>query len=186
MYSPSLYITTCHATRERRCLRHSGAQQSHLPAEFLSNRRPRHRGMAASSPLHRDASASRPSQAPIVCTASLHACLHACRTPEDMFSGLGCAQRVCTFVSHRLSLPFASHHSILQLCCPIKYHFNTLYFLAGYSTFLILGNGYIVTPAPPGAVLRLRRAHKPITSVSIITYIFFLRKTESCHANGPE
>ena len=45
--------------RERRCLRHSGAQQSHLPAEFLSNRRHRHRGMAASSPLHRDASASR-------------------------------------------------------------------------------------------------------------------------------
>ena len=48
-----------HMPRERRCLRHSGAQQSHLPAEFLSNRRPRHRGMAASSPLHRDASASR-------------------------------------------------------------------------------------------------------------------------------
>ena len=48
-----------HMPRERRCLRHSGAQQSHLPAEFLSNRRHRHRGMAASSPLHRDASASR-------------------------------------------------------------------------------------------------------------------------------
>ena len=45
--------------RERRCLQHSGAQQSHLPAEFLSNRRPRRRGMAASSPLHRGASASR-------------------------------------------------------------------------------------------------------------------------------
>ena len=48
-----------HMPRERRCLRHSGAQQSHLPAEFLSNRRPRHRGMAASNTLHRDASASR-------------------------------------------------------------------------------------------------------------------------------
>ena len=48
-----------HMPRERRCLRHSGAQQSHLPAEFLSNRRPRHRGMAASNPLHRDASTSR-------------------------------------------------------------------------------------------------------------------------------
>ena len=48
-----------HMPRERRCLRHSGAQQSHLPAEFLSNRRHRHRGMAASNPLHRDASASR-------------------------------------------------------------------------------------------------------------------------------
>ena len=53
-------ITIYHHThRETRCLQHSGAQQSHLPAEFLSNRRPRHRGMAASSPLHRDASASR-------------------------------------------------------------------------------------------------------------------------------
>ena len=48
-----------HMPRERRCLRHSGAQQSHLPAEFLSNRRHRHRGMAASNPLHRNASASR-------------------------------------------------------------------------------------------------------------------------------
>ena len=48
-----------HMPRERRCLRHSGAQQSHLPAEFLSNRRHRHRGMAASNPLHRDASTSR-------------------------------------------------------------------------------------------------------------------------------
>ena len=48
-----------HMPRKRRCLRHSGAQQLHLPAEFLSNRRRRHRGMAASSPLHRDASASR-------------------------------------------------------------------------------------------------------------------------------
>ena len=45
--------------REKRCLRHSGAQQSHLPAEFLSNRQPRRRGMAASSPLHSDGSASR-------------------------------------------------------------------------------------------------------------------------------
>ena len=48
-----------HMPRERRCLRHPGAQQSHLPAEFLSNRRHRHRGMAASNPLHRDASTSR-------------------------------------------------------------------------------------------------------------------------------
>jgi len=56
VFSPTIYH---HMPRERRCLRHSGAQQSHLPAEFLSNRRPRHRGMAASSPLHRDASASR-------------------------------------------------------------------------------------------------------------------------------
>ena len=56
VFSPTIYH---HMPRERRCLRHSGAQQSHLPAEFLSNRRHRHRGMAASSPLHRDASASR-------------------------------------------------------------------------------------------------------------------------------
>ena len=56
VFSPTIYH---HMLRERRCLRHSGAQQSHLPAEFLSNRRPGHRGMAASSPLHRDASASR-------------------------------------------------------------------------------------------------------------------------------
>ena len=56
VFSPTIYH---HMPRERRCLRHSGAQQSHLPAEFLSNRRPRRRGMAASSPLHRDASASR-------------------------------------------------------------------------------------------------------------------------------
>ena len=56
VFSPTIYH---HMPRERRCLRHSGAQQSHLPAEFLSNRRPRHRGMAASSPLHSDGSASR-------------------------------------------------------------------------------------------------------------------------------
>ena len=56
VFSPTIYH---HMPRERRCLRHSGAQQSHLPAEFLSNRRHRHRGMAASNPLHRDASASR-------------------------------------------------------------------------------------------------------------------------------
>ena len=42
MYSLSLYIH--HMPRERRCLQHSGAHQSHLPAEFLSNRRPRRRG----------------------------------------------------------------------------------------------------------------------------------------------
>ena len=48
-----------HMPRKRRCLRHPGPQQSHLPAEFLSNRRHRHRGMTASNPLHRDASASR-------------------------------------------------------------------------------------------------------------------------------
>ena len=53
------YVIYHHMPHERRCLRHSGAQQSHLPAKFLSNRRPRRRGMAASSPLHRDASASR-------------------------------------------------------------------------------------------------------------------------------
>ena len=56
VFSPTIYH---HMPRERRCLQHSGAQQSHLPAEFLSNRRPRHRGMAASSPLHSDGSASR-------------------------------------------------------------------------------------------------------------------------------
>ena len=70
VFSPTIYH---HMPRERRCLRHSGAQQSHLPAEFLSNRRHRHRGMAASSPLHRDASASRqPSSHTVGCTASLH------------------------------------------------------------------------------------------------------------------
>ena len=56
VFSPTIYH---HIPRERRCLRHSGVQQSHLPAEFLSNRRHRHRGMAASSPLHSDGSASR-------------------------------------------------------------------------------------------------------------------------------
>ena len=56
VFSPTIYH---HMPRERRCLRHSGAQQSHLPAEFLSNRRPRHRGMAASNPLHSGGSASR-------------------------------------------------------------------------------------------------------------------------------
>ena len=60
MYSPFYYYNIYHHThRETRCLQHSGAQQSHLPAEFLSNRRHRHRGMAASNTLHRDASASR-------------------------------------------------------------------------------------------------------------------------------
>ena len=56
VFSPTIYH---HMPRERRCLRHSGAQQSHLPAEFLSNRRPRRRGMATSSPLHSAGSASR-------------------------------------------------------------------------------------------------------------------------------
>ena len=56
VFSPTIYH---HMPRERRCLRHSGAQQSHLPAEFLSNRQPRRRGVAASSPLHSDGSASR-------------------------------------------------------------------------------------------------------------------------------
>ena len=73
-----------HMPRERRCLRHSGAQQSHLPAEFLSNRRHRHRGMAASSPLHRDASASRQPS-----THSLH-CFTACNAalPSHKHEGL--------------------------------------------------------------------------------------------------
>ena len=73
-----------HMPRERRCLRHSGAQQSHLPAEFLSNRRHRHRGMAASNPLHRDASASRQPS-----THSLH-CFTACNAalPSHKIEGL--------------------------------------------------------------------------------------------------
>ena len=73
-----------HMPRERRCLRHSGPQQSHLPAEFLSNRRHRHRGMAASNPLHRDASASRQPS-----THSLH-CFTACNAalPSHKTEGL--------------------------------------------------------------------------------------------------
>ena len=60
-YHKNVFCTTIyhHTHRETRCIQHSGAQQSHLPAEFLSNRRPRHRGMAASNPLHSGGSASR-------------------------------------------------------------------------------------------------------------------------------
>jgi hypothetical protein len=81
VFSPTIYH---HMPRERRCLRHSGAQQSHLPAEFLSNRRHRHRGMAASNPLHRDASASRQPS-----THSLH-CFTACNAalPSHKIEGL--------------------------------------------------------------------------------------------------
>ena len=80
VFSPTIYH---HMPRERRCLRHSGAQQSHLPAEFLSNRRPRHRGMAASSPLPRDASASRePSSHSVYCMTATNAAL-----PSHKFEG---------------------------------------------------------------------------------------------------
>ena len=55
-----------------------------IPAEFLSNRRHRHRGMAASNPLHRDASASRQPS-----THSLH-CFTACNAalPSHKIEGL--------------------------------------------------------------------------------------------------
>ena len=59
MYSPSLYITTCHA-RDGVSDTPDHSNDIYLPSsEFLSNRRHRHRGMAASNPLHRDASTSR-------------------------------------------------------------------------------------------------------------------------------
>ena len=70
--------------RERSCLLHSGAQQSHLPDEFFSNRRHRHRGMAASNPLPRDASASRePSSHSMYCITATNAAL-----PSHTFEGL--------------------------------------------------------------------------------------------------
>ena len=98
-----------HMPRERRCLRHSGAQQSHLPAEFLSNRRPRHRGMAASNPLHRDASTSRQPS-----SHSLHA-ITASNTalPSRKHEGLvgplrpWSGSRSCGGPPRPLSLPFA-------------------------------------------------------------------------------
>ena len=98
-----------HMPRERRCLRHSGAQQSHLPAEFLSNRRHRHRGMAASNPLHRDASASRQPS-----THSLH-CFTACNAalPSHKIEGLvgplrpWSGSRSCGGPPRPPSLPFA-------------------------------------------------------------------------------
>ena len=98
-----------HMPRERRCLRHSGAQQSHLPAEFLSNRRHRHRGMAASNPLPRDASASREPS-----THSLH-CFTACNAalPSHKIEGLVgplrplSGSRSCGRSPSPLPLPFA-------------------------------------------------------------------------------
>ena len=62
MYSPPLYITTCHA---RDGVSNTPKHSNHIyTAEFLSNRRPRRRGMAASSPLHSDGSASRQPSSP--------------------------------------------------------------------------------------------------------------------------
>ena len=95
--------------RERRCLRHPGAQQSHLPAEFLSNRRHRHRGMAASNPLHRDASASRqPSSHSLHGITASNAAL-----PSHKHKGLvgplrpWSGSRSCGAPPRPLSLPFA-------------------------------------------------------------------------------
>ena len=98
-----------HMPRERRCLRHSGAQQSHLPAEFLSNRRHRHRGMAASSPLPRDPSASREPT-----TQSLHSITASnAALPSHTFEGLvgphrpWSSRRSCGARLRPLPLPFA-------------------------------------------------------------------------------
>ena len=106
VFSPTIYH---HMPRERRCLRHSGAQQSHLPAEFLSNRRHRHRGMAASNPLHRDASASRQPS-----THSLHGITASnAALPSRRLEGLvgplrpWSGSRSCGAPPRPLSLPFA-------------------------------------------------------------------------------
>ena len=61
-----------HMPRERRCLRHSGAQQSHLPAEFLSNRRHRTPWHGLRATRCTGTRPHRASQAAIACTASLH------------------------------------------------------------------------------------------------------------------
>ena len=98
-----------HVPRERRCLLHSGAQQSHLPVEFFSNRRHRHRGMAASNPLPRDALASREPS-----TQSLH-CITACNAalPSRKVEGLvgphrpWSSRRSCGRPLRPLPLPFA-------------------------------------------------------------------------------
>jgi len=98
-----------HMPRERRCLRHSGAQQWHLPAEFLSNRRRRHRGMAASSPLHRDASASRqPSSHSLHGITASNAALPS-RKVEGLVGPLRpwSGRRSCGGPPRPLSLPFA-------------------------------------------------------------------------------
>ena len=95
--------------RERRCLLHSGAQQSHLPDEFFSNRRHRHRGMAASNPLPRDASASRePSSHSMYCITATNAAL-----PSHTFEGLvgpyrpWSSRRSCGAPLRPMPLPFA-------------------------------------------------------------------------------
>ena len=97
-----------HMPRERRCLRHPGPQQGHLPAEFLSNRRHRHRGMAASNPLHRDASASRqPSTHSLHCFTARNAAL-----PSHKVEGLidplrpWSGSRSCGGPPRPLPLPF--------------------------------------------------------------------------------
>ena len=98
-----------HMPRERRCLRHPGAQQSHLPAEFLSNRRHRHRGMAASNPLHRDASASRqPSTHSLHGITASNAALPS-RKVEGLLGPLRpwSGSRSCGGPSRPPSLPFA-------------------------------------------------------------------------------
>ena len=75
MYSPPLYITTCHA-RDGVSDTPEHSNHIYLPSSSLIGDREtqRHRGMAA-SPATR-CTGTRPhraSQAPIVCTASLHA-----------------------------------------------------------------------------------------------------------------
>ncbi len=99
-----------HMPRERRCLRHPGAQQCHLPAEFLSNRRHRHRGMAASNPLHRDASASRqPSTHSLHCFTACNAALPQATKSKALLvlSGRGAAVALVAARPRPRPLPFA-------------------------------------------------------------------------------
>jgi hypothetical protein len=70
----------------------------------------RHRGMAASNPLHRDARPHRASQAPIVCTASLHATPPFQATKSKallVLSGRGAAVALVAARRDLPSLPFA-------------------------------------------------------------------------------
>ena len=91
------------------CKAISKATSLTVPAEFLSNRRPRHRGMAASSPLHRDASAShQPSSHSLHCFTASNAAL-----PSHKIEGLVgplrplSGSRSCGARPRPLPLPFA-------------------------------------------------------------------------------
>ena len=113
MYSLSLYITTCHA-RDGVSDTPDHSNDIYLPSSSLIGDTDRHRGMAASNPLHRDASASRQPS-----THSLH-CFTACNAalPSHKVEGLVgplrplSGSRSCGRPPRPPSLPFGFAHAL--------------------------------------------------------------------------